>query len=71
MEAEVLAALAELVGYDPAQATGTMTTGGTASNLTGLLLAREHAATVAAATSTTSTPATTTQLRVFCSDVSH
>lgn len=38
IEAEVLAALAGLVGYDPSRAVGTVTTGGTESNLMGLLL---------------------------------
>ncbi|WP_018634761.1 pyridoxal phosphate-dependent decarboxylase family protein [Parafrankia elaeagni] len=38
IEAEVLAALADLVGYDPSRAVGTVTTGGTESNLMGLLL---------------------------------
>ena len=42
VETEVVAALAELVGFDPARATGTITTGGTESNLMGLLLARDH-----------------------------
>lgn len=43
-EDRVIAALAELAGFDPAAAGGTMTTGGTASTLTALLLAREAAA---------------------------
>ncbi|OAA27125.1 L-2,4-diaminobutyrate decarboxylase [Frankia sp. EI5c] len=38
VETEVVATLAELVGYDPGQAVGTVTTGGTESNLMGLLL---------------------------------
>lgn len=42
-EDRVIAALAGLVGFDPATAGGTMTTGATASTLTGLLLAREAA----------------------------
>lgn len=43
VEDRVIAALAGLVGFDPAAAGGTMTTGATASTLTGLLLAREAA----------------------------
>lgn len=40
-EREVVLALAELAGLDPARAGGAITTGGTESNLMGLLLARE------------------------------
>lgn len=43
VEDEVIAALAALAGLDPARAAGTMTSGGTESNLTALHLAREHA----------------------------
>ncbi|SNQ50274.1 PLP-dependent enzyme, glutamate decarboxylase [Frankia canadensis] len=43
IETEVIAALARLVGFDPALAAGTITTGGTESNLMGLLLARDAA----------------------------
>ncbi|WP_018501170.1 pyridoxal phosphate-dependent decarboxylase family protein [Parafrankia discariae] len=38
VETEVVAALAELAGLDPARAVGTVTTGGTESNLMGLLI---------------------------------
>ncbi|WP_250292925.1 pyridoxal-dependent decarboxylase [Frankia sp. CiP1_Cm_nod1] len=41
LETEVVATLAGLVGFDPAVATGAITTGGTASNLTALMLARD------------------------------
>ncbi|MCM3885598.1 aspartate aminotransferase family protein [Frankia sp. R82] len=41
VETEVIAALAALVGFDPQHATGTITTGGSESNLLGLLLARD------------------------------
>jgi len=41
VETEVVAALAGLVGYAPKLAGGVLTTGGTESNLMGLLLARE------------------------------
>lgn len=40
-EREVVLALAELAGLDPARAGGSITTGGTESNLMGLVLARE------------------------------
>ncbi|MCK9920985.1 pyridoxal-dependent decarboxylase [Frankia sp. AgPm24] len=43
VETEVVAALATLVGFDPRRATGTITTGGSESNLLGLLLARDAA----------------------------
>lgn len=43
VEADVVRALARLVGYDPGVAGGAITSGGTESTLTGLLLAREHA----------------------------
>jgi L-2,4-diaminobutyrate decarboxylase len=43
LEAEVISALASLAGYAPATAGGVLTTGGTESNLMGLLLARETA----------------------------
>lgn len=43
LEGEVVAALADLVGYAPSRAGGVLTTGGTESNLMGLLLARDWA----------------------------
>ncbi|RCW42891.1 L-2,4-diaminobutyrate decarboxylase [Halopolyspora algeriensis] len=43
IEAEVVRAMTSLIGYSPETATGAMTSGGTESNLTGLMLAREHA----------------------------
>ncbi|GGO91784.1 pyridoxal phosphate-dependent decarboxylase family protein [Wenjunlia tyrosinilytica] len=42
LETALLRELAELVGYDPAQATGVLTSGGTESNLMGLMLARDR-----------------------------
>lgn len=57
VETAVVAALARLVGYDPATATGTVTTGGTESNLLGLFLGRDCAG-----------PAAPT---VLCSAVAH
>ncbi|MGW2254767.1 pyridoxal phosphate-dependent decarboxylase family protein [Kitasatospora sp. NPDC001660] len=41
LEDEIMAALAELVGFDPAAAAGVITSGGTESNFMGLLLARD------------------------------
>ncbi|MCO1575410.1 pyridoxal-dependent decarboxylase [Crossiella sp. SN42] len=57
LEPWVVRALAELVGYQPDQAGGVLTSGGTESNLMGLLLAREH------------TPAE--RPRVYCSAAAH
>lgn len=45
LETLVLRDLAELVGYDPQSSAGVLTSGGTESNLTGLMLARDHALT--------------------------
>ncbi|MFF2817161.1 pyridoxal phosphate-dependent decarboxylase family protein [Kitasatospora cineracea] len=42
LESELLAEMAELVGFDPARAAGVLTTGGTESNLMGLMLARDQ-----------------------------
>jgi len=42
VETELLAELAALVGYDPAEAAGVLTSGGTESNLMGLMLARDQ-----------------------------
>jgi L-2,4-diaminobutyrate decarboxylase len=56
LEAQVMRALAELAGYGPA-AGGVMTSGGTASNLMGLLLARDRPP-----------PG---RLRVLCSEAAH
>lgn len=55
VEAEVIAALAELTGL-PVAAGGTVTSGATESNLMGVLLAREHAG---------------AGLTVLCSEVAH
>lgn len=56
LEDQVLAALAGLAGLDPCRSSGAMTSGGTASNLTALYLAREHASAAP---------------RVLCSDLAH
>ncbi|MFJ5116461.1 pyridoxal phosphate-dependent decarboxylase family protein [Kitasatospora sp. NPDC088548] len=42
LETALIAELAALVGYDPARATGVLTSGGTESNLMGLMLARDQ-----------------------------
>ncbi|MCX4756797.1 aminotransferase class I/II-fold pyridoxal phosphate-dependent enzyme [Kitasatospora purpeofusca] len=42
LETALLAELAALVGYDPARAAGVVTSGGTESNLMGLMLARDQ-----------------------------
>lgn len=48
LETLLLRDLAELVGYDPRSSAGVLTSGGTESNLMGLMLARDHALTRAA-----------------------
>ncbi|WP_055751577.1 aspartate aminotransferase family protein [Frankia sp. AvcI1] len=65
IETEVVAALAALAGFDPTRATGTITTGGTESNLMGLLLARDAAHADAAGTGPSG------RLRVFRSAAAH
>ncbi|WP_234434727.1 MULTISPECIES: pyridoxal phosphate-dependent decarboxylase family protein [Streptomyces] len=42
LETALLAELAELVGYDPQRSAGVLTSGGTESNLMGLMLARDQ-----------------------------
>ncbi|RKT11661.1 L-2,4-diaminobutyrate decarboxylase [Streptomyces sp. 1114.5] len=42
LETALLAELAELVGYDPRRSAGVLTSGGTESNLMGLMLARDQ-----------------------------
>ncbi|MFF9642026.1 pyridoxal phosphate-dependent decarboxylase family protein [Kitasatospora aureofaciens] len=42
LETALIAELAALVGYDPARAAGVLTSGGTESNLMGLMLARDQ-----------------------------
>lgn len=60
LEPEVTRAMAALVGY-PSGAGGVVTTGGSESNLMGLLLAREHAR----------CPSRRGKLRVLCSQAAH
>ncbi|WP_436778061.1 pyridoxal phosphate-dependent decarboxylase family protein [Yinghuangia sp. YIM S09857] len=59
LETEVVAALAGLTGFAPGLAGGTVTTGGTESNLLGLLLARDREGPSAG------------RHRVLCSDAAH
>lgn len=59
LETEVVAALAALAGFTPGLAAGTVTTGGTESNLLGLLLARDRGGPSAG------------RHRILCSDAAH
>ncbi|WP_329109923.1 pyridoxal-dependent decarboxylase [Micromonospora sp. NBC_01699] len=74
LEPLVIATLSELVGYPAADGTaGVVTTGGTESNLMGLLLARD-AAVLRATGSTAGTVglgAVGSRLRYFCSEIAH
>jgi len=63
LETEVVRALAGLVGYDSERAGGVVTSGGTESNLMGLLLARDAAVDGMAGAAG--------RLRVFCSELAH
>ncbi|WP_460518508.1 pyridoxal phosphate-dependent decarboxylase family protein [Flindersiella endophytica] len=58
IERQVIADLAALAGFDPALADGTITSGGTESNLMGLLLARDNRA-------------GDHPLRILCSELAH
>jgi L-2,4-diaminobutyrate decarboxylase len=73
-ETEVVGALAGLVGYAPKLAGGVLTTGGTESNLMGLLLAREAVVRRRYGTdaAVTGLPAAARRrLRVLCSELAH
>jgi L-2,4-diaminobutyrate decarboxylase len=75
IEENVLSALAELVGYAPAESRGVITTGGTGSNLMGLLFARRQAGLAAGHDlSTTGLAALGDQgwrPVIFCSEIAH
>jgi L-2,4-diaminobutyrate decarboxylase len=75
VEEHVIAGLARLVGYDPRRARGVFTTGGTGSNLMGLLFARTRAGQAAGhQLSLTGLPAlgdTGWRPVVFCSEIAH
>ncbi|WP_347402980.1 pyridoxal phosphate-dependent decarboxylase family protein [Protofrankia symbiont of Coriaria ruscifolia] len=70
METEVVAALAGLVGFDPVAASGAITTGGTASNLTALMLARDNLSALTTAAPAAGLPGRPA-VRVFCSSAAH
>ncbi|MGH3793359.1 MAG: pyridoxal phosphate-dependent decarboxylase family protein [Pseudonocardiaceae bacterium] len=73
LEPEVVATLAQLVGYQ-ADAAGAVTSGGTESNLMGLLLARDFAARAGRGRRTSQqglAPDEAGRLRVLCSTATH
>jgi len=72
LETSVVAALAQLVGFDHT-AGGSVTTGGTESNLMGLLLARDRAVRrwFGADASADGLPAESVALRIYCSELAH
>lgn len=67
-EIEVVRALAGLAGYDQLASSGVLTTGGTESNLMGLLLARDR---TNPRTERNETEGRKRRLRVFCSTAAH
>jgi L-2,4-diaminobutyrate decarboxylase len=73
LEPHVIRALAGLIGYQPDPAGGVMTSGGTESNLMGLLLARDAAIRRAfgADASTVGVAVATGRLRILCSELAH
>jgi L-2,4-diaminobutyrate decarboxylase len=73
LEPQVMRALAGLVGYSPDAAGGVVTSGGTESNLMGLLLARDAAVlrVTGDTAATRGVAAAAGRLRVFCSEVAH
>lgn len=70
LETEVVAELAGLLGYDGSGAGGVVTSGGTESNLTALLLARDHALPGAGRHGMAGTTGTA-RPRVLCGEVAH
>lgn len=73
IESQVITALAGLVGYPAEDAAGVLTSGGTESNLMGLLLARDSAVQRLTGRSTAAhgVGAIGDRLRIFCSEVAH
>lgn len=74
LEPEVIATFADLVGFLPGIADGAVTSGGTESNLMGLLLARDHAVRIhhgGNAARTGLPPDAAGRLRVLCSAAAH
>ncbi|NUS73534.1 MAG: aminotransferase class I/II-fold pyridoxal phosphate-dependent enzyme [Corynebacteriales bacterium] len=72
LETHVLAELAALVGFEP-NAAGVITSGGTESNLTGLLLARDSAIAthLGAKASSSGVALAHGRLRIICSEAAH
>ncbi|MER7670165.1 aspartate aminotransferase family protein [Kitasatospora sp. NPDC096128] len=70
LEGEIMAALAELVGFDPTAAAGVVTSGGTESNFMGLLLARDAVRPRYAGAASALGPGSG-RLRIFTSRVAH
>ncbi|GAA2247105.1 aminotransferase class V-fold PLP-dependent enzyme [Kitasatospora cystarginea] len=70
LETALLAELAELVGYRPEEAAGVLTSGGTESNLMGLMLARDHALAGACSVELDGLPAGV-RPRIFASEAAH
>ncbi|UQA97676.1 pyridoxal phosphate-dependent decarboxylase family protein [Streptomyces halobius] len=73
VETLLLQELAQLVGYDPAEAAGVLTSGGTESNLMGLMLARDRVLGRAAARQIelSGVPGTGPRPRIFASAAAH
>ena len=71
VESEVLRTLSALAGFDPDVASGSITSGGTESNLTGLLLAREHALRTDSALPAEAGIPGQSRARIFCSEAAH
>jgi L-2,4-diaminobutyrate decarboxylase len=72
LECRIIAGLAAEVGFDPATADGTVTLGGTQSNLMGLLLARDAAAARAGRpVPDGALDADAGRWRILCSEVAH
>lgn len=74
LELEVISTLAAVVGYEPARASGVLTTGGAESNMMGLLLARDEAVRKHAGTRVAEhgvPDALAGRIRVLCSEEAH
>lgn len=73
LETLLLQELAQLVGYDPAEAAGVLTSGGTESNLMGLMLARDRVLGRSAARQVelSGVPGTGPRPRIFSSAAAH
>jgi L-2,4-diaminobutyrate decarboxylase len=69
LEMRLVREICRLAGYRGGD--GTFTSGGTQSNLMGLLLAREHAAAECGSSAGDGLPASATTFRVVCSELTH